>query len=182
MEYQTSFLSGKTKSSVDSKKTSAFRKIKGADVFIFTDGASRGNPGIAGIGVYAKQGVDVVIKAGCYVGEKTNNQAEYLALALALFLVKKKICRKDSCPRFIIIADSELLVRQMNGTYKVKNPVLKNIKRAIDDILDGVSCSFQHVLREKNKAADQLANQGIDKKKAVPEAFASFLLKYDVKL
>jgi ribonuclease HI len=153
---------------------------KPSDVFIFTDGASRGNPGAAGAGVYVKQNDQEIIKSGFYLDEKTNNQAEYLALALAVFIAKQKTCEKETCPKFVIASDSELLIRQMSGIYKVRNPILKNIKNAIDILLADVTCEFRHVFREKNKEADRLANWGVDHKKNMPESFISFMSKYNV--
>ena len=96
---------------------------------IYTDGASRGNPGPSGAGVYVTQDDIPIIKRGIYLGKKTNNQAEYLALALAIFFVKNSAAHRSiELPTLHLYADSELMVKQMKGIYRVKNPTLFQIK------------------------------------------------------
>jgi len=143
---------------------------------IYIDGAARGNPGPAGIGIYVTDGTQAVIKHGYYLGKKTNNQAEYLALAVAVFLIKN-LCaeKKIDCPVLHFFSDSELLVKQMNKYYKVKNPVLIQIKSMIEGMLVGSKHSFKHVFREANTVADELANHGVDKKNKLPTGFLKFL-------
>lgn len=148
---------------------------------IFVDGAARGNPGPAGCGIYVVQDKlqDEVIKKGFYLGEKTNNQAEYLALLLAIFLVKKK--QKELNLKnvtLIIHSDSELMVRQMGGFYKVKNPTLQHIKNLIEGMLSNLTHKFIHIMREKNKIADRLANLGVDKKVQLPKDFLEFIADF----
>ena len=144
---------------------------------IFVDGASRKNPGPAGAGIYIKNKNEIVLKDGYYLGIRTNNQAEYLALALALFFVNK-----HSTPpkNLIVTSDSELMIKQMKGEYKVKNEGLKPIKKMIDLLRKNMSCIFRHVLREKNKIADKQANLGIDNKKKMPKDFICLLKKYGI--
>jgi ribonuclease HI len=137
---------------------------------IFIDGASRNNPGPAGAGVYITCAGNTIVKSGYYLGKKTNNQAEYLALLIALFLIHKKSVKK-----IIIKSDSELLVKQMNGLYQVRNQELKKIKSLVDKLLKHKSWEIKHVLREKNKIADKLANEGIDSKNSLPESFVDFM-------
>jgi len=143
---------------------------------VYIDGAARNNPGPAGVGIYVTDGKKSIIKKGFYLGEKTNNQAEYLALAIAIFLIKKT-CAENTidCPPLHFISDSELLVKQMNKHYKVKNPVLIKIKSLIETMLHGAAYSFKHVLRHENTIADELANHGIDKKNKLPTDFLKFL-------
>jgi len=145
---------------------------------VYTDGASRGNPGHSGAGVYVVAHDDPLIERGIYLGKKTNNQAEYLALALALFFIKNKVARgHEQLPYLHIHADSELLVKQMRGIYKVKNPVLAKIKRLIETLLEPFSCRFTHIRRELNTLADALANEGVDEKKPLPITFKKMLEK-----
>ena len=130
---------------------------------------------------FISQGGESLLKGGYFLGEKTNNQAEYLALVLALFLLQKKIGRMEmEQVRITVFADSELLIRQMSGVYKVKNESIRKYKAAIDSILDGLKYSFKHVMRENNSHADELANIGIENKKKVPASFVYFLAKYDI--
>lgn len=143
---------------------------------IYIDGAARGNPGPAGVGIYVTDGTNSIIKKGFYLGQKTNNQAEYLALALAVFLIKEECSKQNiDCPVLHFVSDSELLVKQMNKHYKVKNPILIQIKAIIESLLHGSAYSFKHVLREKNVIADELANHGVDKKNKLPTPFLKFL-------
>jgi len=143
---------------------------------VYIDGAARGNPGPAGIGIYVTDGTKTIIKHGFYLGKKTNNQAEYLALAVAVFLIKKEYTEKKiDCPTLHFFSDSELLIKQMNKFYKVKNAVLLQIKSMIEGMLVGSKHSFKHVFREANTIADELANHGIDKKNKLPTDFLKFL-------
>ena len=144
---------------------------------LYIDGASRNNPGPAGAGVVIIKDGSMVQQEGFYLGRKTNNQAEYLALLLGIFLVPQ-LMRSDE--QLVIISDSELLVRQLRGAYKVKNVELKKLFSIAKELLKGVSCQVQHVLREKNKDADKMANKGIEAKDAVPEAFKQLLKTYQV--
>ena len=174
MEKQETFL--KLKSKITKSK-------KSGDWEIFVDGASRGNPGVAGAGIFIIHNKKEVLKEGIFLGQKTNNQAEYLALALALFFLKNKLLKKEKTyTKIIVTSDSELLVKQMNRLYKVKNPVLFQIKELIDSMIKNVSCQFKHVLRSKNKIADALANLGIEGKKSIPKNFIKLLNKYNLEV
>ena len=150
---------------------------------IFIDGAARGNPGPAGAGIYILDDKKKpVIKKGFYLGERTNNQAEYLALAIALFLLKKEVRKmKQEIPKIDFFSDSELLVKQMKGLYKIKNPILSLIKKLIDTMMPKeFSYSFTHVLRKENTNADKLANNGIDKKNKIPPEFLKILTEHHI--
>ncbi len=134
-------------------------------IFAYTDGASRGNPGESGIGIILKDELGSVITSHYrYIGKTTNNIAEYTALAACLKLVQATKCRQ-----LIVHSDSELMVRQLNGQYKVKNARLKKYFQHIQDILIASPFQFtvKHIPREKNREADDLANRGIDTKKNV---------------
>jgi len=133
---------------------------------LYVDGAARNNPGPAGAGIYlTKDGVPIEQK-GLYLGDRTNNQAEYLALLFGLYYV---CCHIKSQETLIIKSDSELMVRQIKGIYKIKNTELQQIFRAAHLFLEKIDYSIQHVPREENKIADRLANMGIDKKITVPQ-------------
>ena len=136
---------------------------RGLRLVIHIDGAARGNPGPAGIGVMLEGGDGLLRRAFCrYIGEATNNVAEYEALLLALREAGKL---QPAVVR--IRSDSELLVRQVQGRYRVKSPrlaVLYAQARTLMDQLSSASCqlSVEHVGRELNRQADALANRAID--------------------
>lgn len=150
---------------------------------IFIDGASRNNPGPSGAGIYITHNSETIWKKGYDLGLKTNNQAEYLALLLALFLTEHELkSDRTPHPHLIITSDSELLVRQMKGRYRVRNKELAKIKQIIDRLLKDKSYTIKHVVREKNKIADKLANKGIDTKHQPPPAFLALLANHDIPL
>lgn len=126
---------------------------------LMVDGAARGNPGEAGCGAAIFDENRALVKElSCYLGRATNNVAEYEALLLGLKAVlelgKKKVC---------IQSDSELLVRQLNGEYRVKDEKLKALfQKAIEVLRQFDAYRIVHVPRESNRAADRLANRGID--------------------
>ncbi|MDH3251140.1 MAG: ribonuclease HI family protein [Ignavibacteria bacterium] len=129
-------------------------------LFAYTDGASRGNPGDSGIGLLVKDEAGaVVLEENGYIGKATNNVAEYTAL---IALLKRIIT--TGCTRLVVHSDSELMVRQVNGLYKVKDPDLRVYFREVKDLLARASFDFElrHVPREMNREADRLANGGID--------------------
>lgn len=128
-------------------------------VVAYIDGASRGNPGQAGYGVVFFDARGDTLREVCgYIGEATNNVAEYKAFIAALEEVIKQGWKKVK-----IFADSELLVRQLSGVYRVKNPALRELYSkglALSRSLE--SWSVEHVRRDANVRADELANQAID--------------------
>lgn len=131
------------------------------EVIIHTDGASRGNPGKAGIGVviYDQNKKDVLAEVAEYIGETTNNVAEYKALIRAL-----EEAEKLSCKRLNIYTDSDLLVKQFNGIYRVKHENLQPLFAQVKKLASSFEkVKVEHVRREYNKDADKLANQGVDK-------------------
>ena len=124
----------------------------------FIDGGARGNPGPAGYGVFIELPDGSIVELHGGLGIATNNVAEYNGLLAAL---KWAIAHGHGHVR--IKADSELLVKQMRGEYKVKNPGLQTLvatARALVNRLDRVT--FEHVRREQNKDADRLSNVGMD--------------------
>ncbi|MBI2645984.1 MAG: ribonuclease HI family protein [Deltaproteobacteria bacterium] len=127
-------------------------------VQLYIDGASRGNPGLGGAGAYmADEDGNEILRLTKYLGTVTNNMAEYAALLLGL-----KEAKKRKFKEILIFSDSELLVRQVQGVYQVKNAVLKKNHEEVMNILRNFNYKISHVRREKNKIADQLANEAID--------------------
>ncbi len=133
--------------------------MTGKNVTARTDGASRGNPGPAGIGVVLEvDGDSPPIECSEYIGEATNNVAEYRAFLLALSEAEKL-----SPSSLTILSDSELLVRQLNGEYRVKSDLLKPLYQEACRRLRGFpGTRILHVGREENQSADRLANRAID--------------------
>lgn len=143
---------------------------------LYVDGAARNNPGPAGAGFYLLKDGKPVEKQGLYLGNKTNNQAEYLALLLGVYFAQKHMGPADT---LIIKADSELMVRQVNGVYKVRNKELFRLHASVRAILNALNFKIQHIARENNKIADKLANEGIDKKITVPKELLLVWPVYD---
>ena len=133
-------------------------------IIIYTDGGARGNPGPAGIGVQMLQGEKVVKEISEYIGEQTNNYAEYMALIRALEEAQKLFGTELRDMVVEVRMDSELIVRQMQGVYKVKEPTLKELFAKVATLkMESVpNLTFAHVRREKNKRADELVNAAID--------------------
>lgn len=142
---------------------------------LYIDGASRNNPGPAGAGVVIIKNDQLVFQEGYALGSKTNNQAEYLALLLGIWNVRKYMASND---HLIIISDSQLMVMQLNGVYRVKDEHLKKLFAVAKNLLVGISCKVQHVLRDQNKLADAMANKGIDENIPVPEEFQQMMSIY----
>ncbi len=135
------------------------------NLIIRTDGGARGNPGPAGIGVVIEDAEtgEVLEEHAEYLGETTNNQAEYKAVILGL---DRAVALKASS--VTVVADSELLVRQATGEYKVKNPGLAQrfLELKNREVLLGRRVKYRHVRREENKHADALANKAMDRGRA----------------
>jgi ribonuclease HI len=132
-------------------------------VFAHTDGASRGNPGESGIGIVLRDELgNVLYSAGGYIGTATNNIAEYQALLACL---RKAIAME--CRHLVVHSDSQLMVRQICGQYRVKDRVLQTFHREAKALLEQAPFTFKilHVDREQNGDADLLANSGIDSKR-----------------
>jgi ribonuclease HI len=126
---------------------------------IHTDGAARGNPGPAAFAyVIARDGAPPIEEGGC-LGRMTNNQAEYTALVRAL----EHAARLGTAQEVHILSDSELMVKQMRGEYRVKNEELRDLYEQAQELADRFTAvSYQHVRREQNKRADALCNEALD--------------------
>ena len=130
--------------------------------FLYTDGAARGNPGPGGAGVYlTHESGEEIKKIGIYLGTVTNNVAEYQALLIGIESYLKHVKRPKQSELHICM-DSELVVRQVQGQYKVKNPHLQKIFNQVMEKLGSLKYVIRHVPREENDVADQLANEAID--------------------
>lgn len=132
---------------------------------IFTDGGSKGNPGPAAIGVViydaSVEGKEL-LKYREDIGVKTNNEAEYTAVIRALELVLEKFSPRNP-QRIDFYADSQLLVRQLNGEYKIKTAHIRDLIfkiRVLESQLR-IPIYFHHVMREKNMLADALVNDAV---------------------
>jgi ribonuclease HI len=128
---------------------------------LHVDGASRGNPGEAGFGIHVTdpEGGPVASLFG-YLGQATNNVAEYQALLHGL-----RFALASGANAVEVFSDSELLVRQLEGRYRVKNPGLQPLFREAQSLLARFSrARVSHVPRERNREADALANRAVDEK------------------
>jgi len=135
-------------------------------IYVYTDGGSRGNPGIAGAGaVITDEAGNVLKKASKYLGVQTNNHAEYQAVILALEELKRLIPEAKRKETHIEIRmDSELIQRQLSGKYQIKEENLCPLFIKIWNmrVADFPHMTFVHIPREKNKEADQMANMAMD--------------------
>lgn len=134
-------------------------------ITVFTDGGSRGNPGIAGIGVYiVDENNQEIHREYQFIGTKTNNEAEYLAMKLALSFLQKN-AERFNLAKVIFKLDSKLVVEQMNKNWQIKEERLRVLAQDNWQILSSLpfsSYEIKHIPREENKMADQLANQAMD--------------------
>lgn len=132
---------------------------------INTDGGSLNNPGKAGIGFLIRdESQSIICSHSEFIGIASNNVAEYTALIKALSFVKKNIDNKTWTVEAIkIIADSELMIKQLNGVYKVKNPNIAVLYTQVKKISSelGTKIAYTHVLREKNHEADALVKKAL---------------------
>ena len=144
---------------MDTKKSGKPALRVSGHIQLYTDGASRGNPGKSGIGVVVLDGEkNILAEVSEYIGDATNNVAEYKALIRG---VEKAL--EFSPSRVDIFADSELMVRQLNGRYKVRAPSILPLYNEARKLLGMLSESkVQYVPREQNSLADALANRAID--------------------
>jgi len=124
---------------------------------VYTDGASSGNPGPAGIGVVVERDGEVLAKLSRYVGETTNNVAEYLAFLYGLGKALELGARD-----VIFLSDSDLLVKQVKGIYRVKDRKLRDLhRRVMERVRRFRSFNIEHVNRRENSTADGLARRAI---------------------
>ncbi|HSX41391.1 MAG TPA: ribonuclease HI family protein [Candidatus Saccharimonadales bacterium] len=132
------------------------------ELVIHTDGGSRGNPGHSAIGVVITTPEGEHLESfGNYIGITTNNQAEYAAVVAAL-----KSAEKYDPQKIDFYLDSELVVKQLKGEYRVKNAELASIFTDIQKRTENLEVSFQHVLREHNQLADIEVNKALDEELA----------------
>jgi ribonuclease HI len=126
------------------------------------DGASRGNPGEAGFGVHASAGGATVAELFGYLGRASNNVAEYQALIGAL-----EYAASTGTRRVAVFSDSELVVKQVNGVYRVKHPDMIPLHRKARTLLGRFDeARVSHVRREQNREADALANRAVDERRS----------------
>ena len=129
----------------------------GIKLEIFTDGACSGNPGPAAIGVVIKNDGKTIKEISRYIGEATNNIAEYTALISALLEAQSL-----KAGEVFVKTDSELMYKQIIGQYKVKHEGIKPLFDQVVHLIKGFKrAEFQHVPREKNSEADKLARLGL---------------------
>ena len=133
-------------------------RLPSMKMIVNVDGGARGNPGPAAIGIVIRDGEGNVLQdLGETIGEATNNVAEYEALIRGIELAKEL-----GADQLQIHGDSELVVKQMLGQYKVKHPDMKPLHARAKEALDGVEWQISHVRREQNAEADALVNQALD--------------------
>lgn len=132
----------------------------GEEITAYCDGGARGNPGPAGYGVYITDHTgEALAELSQFLGIRTNNYAEYSGLLAAL-----EFALRYEHLRLRVVSDSELMVKQIKGQYKVKSPDLRPLYDEAKRRIDGLdSFRIEHVLRNKNKQADRLANLAMDK-------------------
>ena len=135
-------------------------------LIINCDGGARGNPGPAGIGVYAAVNNTPLFSLSEYIGEATNNVAEYTAIIRCLEYVLANQIKTETIE---FLLDSELIVKQIKGEYKVKKPHLQKLHLTTHNLLQRLrsnqlaqNITFTHVKRELNKQSDDLVNQALD--------------------
>jgi probable phosphoglycerate mutase len=128
-------------------------------LIVYCDGAARGNPGPAGIGVLVTDANGrVLAQRGEGIGVATNNVAEYRAALAGL-----EVAAELGASRVLVRSDSRLLVEQLSARFRVKNPTLIRLHGEIRKLLPRFAdVSFEHVPRDQNREADRLANQGVD--------------------
>ena len=137
---------------------SLFGDVRGGGATANIDGGSRGNPGPAGYGVRIEHADGTIVELKEFLGTQTNNFAEYRGLVAAL-----RWAAEHHASPFLIRSDSELLVKQMRGEYRVKNPGLLPLYEEARSLMRRIGrVSFEHVRREFNKDADRLANEAMD--------------------
>ena len=131
---------------------------------IYVDGGARGNPGPAAIGVVIQQQGQVLKKYGELIDQSTNNQAEYQAIIFAMKKAKLLFGKKKAKQMELeFYSDSELIVKQLNHQYKIKEEDLQPLFIKVWNlVIDFGKVSFKHIPRSKNKEADRLLNQALD--------------------
>ena len=130
-------------------------------ITIHTDGGSRSNPGPAGIGVHATRDGTIIFTVSEFLGSQTNNFAEYTAVIRALETCLEKKLTDENIHFYM---DSKLVVEQVQGNWKVKEPTLRPLVARVHELIKLFpEVTFTHVRREYNKDADALANEAMDR-------------------
>jgi len=144
----------------DRRKATKGKLEKGKTWVAYIDGASKGNPGPSGIGVIVRDPEGLVLaEISERIGEATNNVAEYEAMIRAL-----EECRLLEAEHVLVRTDSQLLVRQLDGKYKVNKPHLRELFEKVKEMASGFDAfEVEHIPRDKNKEADALANNALKK-------------------
>lgn len=133
-------------------------------VIVHSDGGARGNPGPAAIGVVIEKDGEVIQELSEHIGDTTNNIAEYTAVLRGLKTLQALYGEKTSDLEIDWCLDSELVVKQLAGEYKVKNPGLRPLFEEIRDLRAHFPhLALRHVRREENKEADRLVNEALDR-------------------
>jgi ribonuclease HI len=130
------------------------------EIKLYTDGCARGNPGPAGAGfvILDMKGKEIETGFKFLGNSQTNNQAEYGALILGL-----SKCLNHSKGVIHVYSDSELMVKQLTGAYRISKPHLRELAKNVRTLMEGFQkVTFQHIKRNKNSRADDLANQAVD--------------------
>ena len=123
------------------------------------DGASRSNPGEAGAGAYLEEDEQILWQAARYLGQKTNNEAEYTALIMLLTAAKNL-----KIENLTVQGDSRLVICQVKREWKINLPHLRALAMQVWQLTEGMNVTFEWVKREKNKYADMLSNKALDEK------------------
>lgn len=144
---------------------------------LYVDGASRGNPGPAGAGIYILCNGAFFFHEGFFLGIKTNNQAEYLAYIIGLCQLREWFLPQDTVALF---SDSQLLVNQLRGEYKVKNSGIQQLFPVARELTIEMKVLLTHIMREENREADKMANKGVDTATLPPDGIVSFLRKHEI--
>ena len=127
-------------------------------VVVYCDGGSRGNPGPSALGVVIKTTKgDAIAEISEFLGIQTNNYAEYMAVVRAMEYLKDNNIKSAQ-----FYLDSQLVVRQLNGEYKIKSDNIKHLNQKVNELRADVDVSFEHVYRENNKEADAEVNKALD--------------------
>lgn len=139
----------------------------GKHITVYTDGGSRGNPGIAGAGVYMEDELgQEFYREAKFLGTKTNNEAEYAAFLIAInHLLRYEIKNPNKIDQVEFFLDSKLVVEQINRRWKIKKAELKQLAESSWKNLSTLPYPvfIKHLVREKNQLADQLANEAMDR-------------------
>lgn len=128
------------------------------EVIVNCDGGSRGNPGKSALGVVIKTSKgEIIEEVGEYLGVQTNNYAECMAVVKALETLREKDLFKAH-----FYLDSELVVKQINGEYKIKSENIAHLHKRIKELSKDMELTFEHVYRKDNTEADKIVNQVLD--------------------